>query len=203
MFLYDSTNGVMQVDPSTGKATSIPGLGQIANITSIATFETQNLLYMLDSSDGIVFRSIPLSDNSYSLAANYISDDTIKSAVNLSVDGNVFILTKDGVIERYFGGQSTPFSIGNTFLLGSSVGHITNFFDSEYTNNIYLLDPANERVIVIAKPTNNTSIAYNVVKQYVYRGDKKLFNNLTSIFVDHSESYMYLVSGTKVIKVQL
>jgi hypothetical protein len=199
--IYDKANGVLEMDSSMN-VTQIAGLGDIKNITAIASFQ-QNL-YFLDPTDSIVYKSVPVGDG-YSIATPFITDNSLSSATSLAVDGNVFVSAPSAGILRYYDGKPTPFRIGNLSTIGKPLGPITDVFDSEFLNNLYIVDPQNDRILVLQKPTNGATdtITYNYVKQYVYTGTKGLFTNLMAVAVDSTEQNMYVLSGTKVLKISL
>lgn len=198
--VYDKNEGVLEINNS-GTVTPIPGLSDIADITSMATF--QGNLYFLDSQDQIIYKSVQESGGGYALATTYIPDSNLADAASIAVDGNVFAASPTLGILRFYGGQSTPFTIGNLNKLDRPLGPLTYIYDTQYLQNIYAVDPQNDRIIVLQKPTGSDTVTYNFVRQYVYTGTKGLFSNLTAIAIDTNEENMYVLNGPKVLKVKL
>ena len=94
-------------------------------------------------------------------------------------------------------------SIGNATLFGKPLGPLTYVYTSMYLENVYVLDPQNKRIIALAKPTGNDMVTYSFVKQYVYNGKQSFFNDLKAFSIDTSEKNMYVLDGSKVLKISL
>ncbi len=197
--IYDRNNGILKIDASLN-ITQVPGLSDIKNVGAIASFEGN--LYFLDPSDQIIYKSVSVGDG-YSLASTYIKDQNLSDANAIGVDGNVFVSTPTQGIIRYYGSNPTPFKIGMLDTIGKPLGPITYMYDNKYLQNIYIIDPQNNRILVLAKPTGSDTVTYNFVRQYIYTGNQNLFNSLTALTIDTVEKNMYVLNGSRVLKISL
>lgn len=111
--------------------------------------------------------------------------EDFENARSMAVAYSIYLVTKDGNLVKYTSGNKTAFSIKgvNGEISGSSKVIANNDFE-----NIYLLDSANSRIIVLDDEGT-------LVKQY-----KGSFDNssLKSFDINEDESKAYFLEGSKV-----
>lgn len=198
MFLYDVNNGLYKVS-SSGSLQNLTN--PVASVKYIQSFLGN--IYMLDPSSGTMY--IASQSNGYRVSKDFASP-VLKGSKSFAVDGNIFVVDSSGSIERFYANQLTPFNITNQEAMEYPLGEVSYIYDNMYTNDLFVVDPSHERVVVLQKPAINATntIDYKFVKQYVYLGsDSKIFSHITYMDISSSGSTLYIVSGTKIIRVSL
>ncbi len=76
---------------------------------------------------------------------------SLENAIAISIDGDIFVLTSDGNILKFFGGEQQGFEIHG---LDPKLDNPTDIWTYSDTNNIYILEPTNKRIITIDKEGN-------------------------------------------------
>lgn len=119
--------------------------------TAIATYSTN--IYSLDSDAGTVWK-YTASDTGYSKATDYADTRrvSLKGAIDLSVDGNIYVLKQDGSAAKFVkGAYESDFTLRNIPAPQSTIGTPAKLFTDDTTNNIFVLDKKTSRVIKFDK----------------------------------------------------
>jgi hypothetical protein len=160
-----------------------------SNFRSPATYGSN--IYFLNPNEGEIIK-YSLNNEEEIQGNNWLDPETGKTprkGKSMAIDGDVWILTDNFKIDRYYQGFFTKSLEINIFPL---LKNPTKIFTSPNINRIYILEPSNKRVIIMTKHGE-------VVKQY--SSDK--FNNLLDISVSKNEEQIYLLNGIKVYKIDL
>lgn len=147
-----------------------------------------NKVYILDNDEGQILR-YQRGTSSYGSAQSYVGgeDTSTLGAVSFAVDGNVWVLKADGSIVKYFAGDVVPF-FTNEAPLTSTEG-ATKLFTELETNLMYILDPAENRLLVYIKATNTEDITYDT--QYVF---DNISGTLQDFYLDKDRDVIILVT---------
>jgi len=144
-----------------------------------------NNIYLLVPTDGQVYRYTSLI-NSYSNKSPYIIDKSIDLAnsVDLAIDGNIYILMKNGDVLRFTSGEKTEFSIHglpdmfNEKEKGADVKMLEpiKLVAGENIPYLYIVDKGAKRIVVFDKEgaykTQYVSSKWSDLKDFVVDGDK-------------------------------
>lgn len=189
-FIYSKDKGVLRVDITNEKVTSISkkdsGWGEIKDIYGFA-----GNIYLLDSSKNQVWKYLPTSDG-YSDSREYLTKDTkvdLSASLRMQIESSLYILKKGGEIIRLTRGEKDHFSLGG---LDKSVKDPKSFFVSSDTDNLYLLDSGNSRLLILTKT--------GAYKGQI-TGDK--FAQASDLVVDEVGKKVYLLDGSKIYTVDL
>jgi hypothetical protein len=130
----------------TGFSDVVSGLANIAPVAQIEAFNTS--LYVLDPDNEQIVRMRPQGEQ-YEAGTNWIIDKTtsLAGAVDLAIDGNVYVLLPNG-IAAFASGRETGFELG---VVEPNLNGAQSIFTSVELTHLYVLDPANGRVVQIAK----------------------------------------------------
>ncbi len=165
-----------------------PSLENTLDIKDMAGYE--NSLFFLNT-EKLSILKYNLQESTYNgedwLKENFKQDLT--NAQSIAVDGSVYILKSDGVIFEYAQGKRVreiKLKI-NPILNGEG-----QLFTTDQTKKIYILDPANKR-IVIQNKNDDLNIQYMSEK----------FDSLKDFWVDSGEETIYVLNGSKVYKINL
>ena len=133
-------------------------------------------VYVLDRNDGIL--KFVATTDTFS-KTNYFGDESpdFSDSMAMAIDGSIYVLNKDGTIDKYTKGKKDTFSISG---LDKPLSSATKIFTNEDASNIYVLDNGNGRIVVIDKDGKfKTAYSADVVKNakdfQVSEKDKKIF----------------------------
>ncbi len=127
-------------------------------------------------------------------------DIAVLSAIDMAVDGSIYLLQRDGTVLVFsFGqlvGQIKPENVS------PPIAEVTRFVitGGPDTGFIFLLEPVNERILQLDKRTGT------LIQQIRLRTDSELrWNQLTALTVDTSSArpVLYIVNGGEIMRAEL
>ncbi|MCX6812125.1 MAG: hypothetical protein NTW79_00665 [Candidatus Berkelbacteria bacterium] len=157
--------------------------------TAIAVFSTN--IYLLDSGSGKIWKHT-LSDSTYSAGTSVLAkaNDSIKNAVGISIDGDIYVLTSDGKVLRIRkGAVDTTFALGAIPTPDATISSPAKIYASADSSAIFILDKTANRVLEFSK-------SGNYLKQFV--ADSSL--PLSDFAVNGKLGKLWLISGSKVFE---
>ncbi len=148
-------------------------------------------LYLLAPDAGQVLR-YNRTETGFGPASNWIQTRTtdLSDAVSMAIDGTIFVLKPDGTVARYASGNEVGWSLHPTDPPVSAASKIWTDPDTDY---VYVLEPAERRLLVYAKQSGA------FLRQY--RSDA--FADLSDFLVDERARTAYLLSGSKLYAITL
>ena len=189
-FAYSKDKGITRLDITNQKVTSVSkkdsDLGDIGDIYAFA-----GNIYTLDTTNQKIWKYLPTTDG-YSDKREYLTKDTkadFTNSIRMQIESSVYVLKKDGEITRFTKGDKDNFSLGG---LDKGVKDPKSFFVSSDTENLYLLDSGNSRLLVLTKTGQFKT---------QYMGDK--YGLASDLIVDEKEKKVYLLEGSKIYSVDL
>jgi len=153
----------------------------------------QGNLYILDPLLNRILKFVP-TDNAYTTPpTDYLSaqlDVNLIGAVDMAIDGNVYVLFADGQIKKFFKGEAQPFTMAG---LPTPMRSPTTIFVSgpkrpDANGFVYVTDTGNERILQFDK-------AGNFIRQFRANPGEPQLRNLRGIYVDEDKGRMFIVSG--------
>ena len=160
---------------------------------SIATMKSFSAnVYLLDPPKNSVWKYSP-TDTGYLGPKNYLGEGltiNLSGAVDMTINGEVIILTKSGGLVRFASGIPQTTAISG---IDRPLNNPTSVFSNEDTQNIYILDSGNNRVVI----TTNKG-------EYVSQYQLPANSNLSPIILaDETVKKVFLVSGSKILSFDL
>lgn len=147
-------------------------------------------IYILDSVQKQIIKFINAGD-SFGKSTYFQSSNLpdLSSAVSMTIDGSIWLLYQDGSIQKFTKGSRDEFDMPvlDVPLKGATV--IRTDTDS---NNLYILDPLNKRLVVISKDGKSQ-------KQYY----SDLFSKAKDIDVVEKDKIVYVLIGKDVYKMEM
>lgn len=148
-------------------------------------------LYALDAAGGQIVR-FQQADGKYGAGSQWLTDSSVSvtGAKAMAIDGSIFVLQANGTIIKLFSGKSV-----NDFSLTALSPNLAGALDittDENTTNLYVLDPANKRVVVLDK-----------TGKLVSQITSPVFDNLKGMVVEEANKVIYLLNGTTVYSIGL
>jgi len=141
-------------------------------------------LYVLDRRGNQVWRYDPTQNGFDSERRPMLEVADLREAVDIAVDGSIYLLMSDGHIARFAGGLQVPF---NQEDIDKPLQGPTVIFTGAATKSVYVGDPGNQRIVVFSKDGR-------FQRQFV----SEHLDNVRGIFVDEEKHLLYAVSGKKV-----
>ncbi|MEO6728418.1 MAG: hypothetical protein ABIM99_00695, partial [Candidatus Dojkabacteria bacterium] len=192
-----------------------PGLtpASVGKPMEAALYDGNNALYEVRQTTKQIFRrnqdgggyvaggAAPSTDP----ATDWRDDGEFATALDISAPSDLWVLIKGQGLRRYSsGGDNTLTFDSFSNLLKADFEALKNGSSSDVADgNIVVADPVGRRILLF-KFDDSDSGKINFTKQYVYRGtDSTTFSDLDEVVVVQSESAIYVLDGTKVIKLDM
>ncbi|MCX6018535.1 MAG: hypothetical protein NTZ50_08550 [Chloroflexi bacterium] len=154
-----------------------------------------NTVYMLDADLGQIWR-YPIAPEGLGVGSPYFrsSFDSLKDAVDLGIDGAVYVLLKNGTVQKFFSRQPQVFSItGIPEPIGQAAAIAVTGSDMN-SGAVFILDAQSGAVVEFNK-------AGAFVRQY--RGDADEFVGATDMNIDVARRTGYIVTSTQIYTFRL
>jgi hypothetical protein len=192
--VYQTTgNGMMEVigGQSTSMKTEDPA-GWIAgkDMKSYLRF-----MYVLSPENNQIYKYERLS-NRYAAPSEYNVNGELSDALDMAIDGSVYVLKEDGQVVKLLRGETQPYTIRNA--PDGLLTHATKIFKIP-ESNVYFLDPVRARVIIVTDGGPAGDASY--VKQYVLESEG--VGELIDLFVDPDETRLYVSDEKRIYAVDL
>lgn len=185
-----SSSGLMEYNPSWGITTS--ALAQPDNaVAPVAVDSYFGNFYVLDPPANRLSRYLPTADGYSAQPESYFPADKpvdLTNAVDLAIDGAIYILFKDGGISKFEAGQAVNFNVTG---LDKPFKNPVSLFTApnEAVQHLYVTDAGNRRVVQLNKDGT-------FMRQFKPReGEPISFANLQDIFVDEIGGRLYLLDS--------
>ncbi|MFI5205370.1 MAG: hypothetical protein ACHQVK_00350, partial [Candidatus Paceibacterales bacterium] len=147
--------------------------------------------YLLDNLKNQIWKYVPVgsgfSDKSTYLNSGVVAD--FSGVQRFLIDSSIWILKSGSEIDRFTAGSPDSFDVGG---LDKNIQNITSFFVSSRTDNIYLLDAPNSRIVVLKKNG-----------QYVSQLQGEKFKDAADFIVDEPSKKLYLLENNKIYIIDL
>ncbi|KKS31382.1 hypothetical protein A2380_02590 [candidate division WWE3 bacterium RIFOXYB1_FULL_43_24] len=208
--VYKSGTDVAKFDAET---TAYPGIKSLINTDGKVGFLQNNKFFSYSPEDpaGVTSFDMPgveiintYSDYLYGITGDKLNryqkegaqySETLwgqsaefKDARSLTVAYSIYLLTANGELTKYTSGNKNTFEIKG--VNGTLAGATKVITDIDF-DNIYILDPLNQRVVVL----NTDGV---LIKQYTHEPQVS-WDSLKDITVTSDESTIYLLNGSKVM----
>ncbi len=165
----------------------------VEDISSISSFDVyDNKAYLADKNKNQVFRYTK-NANIFSSASPRINNTESLDIIGMAIDHNtfpspIFILNKNGSINKYFNGNKEDYQIDIIDPVIESPDIIR--LDKDY---IYVLEKNKNRIVVFSK--NNGSF----VNQYYSEN----LSNIKDINIDEAQRKIYILNDSKIFEINL
>lgn len=182
--LYLNDTGVIgfQAKNSLFSNLKIDYQGSISDISGAGTYN--NRLYLLNKGKNQIVR-YALSGDSFDNSFNWLNEKIdLRNAINLAIDGSVYILFNDGSVQKFLRSQKAEFALES---IDPPLSSPTKIMVSETSDFIYILEPKGKRLAVFNKKGG-------FILQY--KTDK--FNDLKDFTVDEKGKIIYFLNSNDV-----
>lgn len=134
--------------------------------------------------------------NRYSAPVPYNVNGDLTGAIDMTIDGPVYILKDGGALVKLFRGESQPLTLVHA--PEDALKTATKIFKVP-SQNFYFLDPTNARVIVASDGGDSGEATY--LRQYILEGEQ--LGTLVDLYVDADETHLYVLDEKRLYVVDL
>ena len=152
-------------------------------------------LYMLSPEKKQIYKYERLS-NRYGPGVPYNVNGDLTGAVDMAIDGNVYVLKDDGTVLKLLRGEVKNFVIRRA--PEGLLQNATKVFKSE-NGNFYFMDATGRRVVVATDGGETGESTY--LKQYVMEGEQ--MSELKDLYVDPEDAHLYVLDEKRVYAIDL
>jgi hypothetical protein len=184
------SGGLLEYNPSWGLAsTQIGNKDTWALPAAVASYFGN--FYILDPQANQILRYLPGAQGYTNAAEHYFPSDAkvdLAGAVDMAIDGSVYVLYADGTIRKFEGGSAADFKMSD---LDRPLSRPTAIFAApdDVARYIYIADSGNRRVVQLNKDGH-------FVRQFKPRDENTVdFDTLQSIFVDELTGKLYFLTS--------
>jgi hypothetical protein len=185
-----SGDGLLEYNPNWGMTTSALA-SQDAFVTPVAVSSYFGNFYVLDAQANQLLRYLPTADGYNAPPESYFLPDppgNLSGAVDLAIDGAIYILFGDGRINKFQGGVPVEFSVTGLDAPLRSPTAIFTAPDDEI-QYLYVADAGNQRIVQLEKDGR-------FLRQFKPSlGEAVTFANLQDIFVDEIGGRLYILDN--------
>ncbi len=189
-FVYSKDKGIIKIDISSKDDSLVAKVDkELIGVADIAGFGSN--VYVLDKANNQIWKYLATTTG-YSDKREYLTKDTkadFGNAKRMQIESSIYVLKEGGEILRFTKGVADNFSLSG---LDKGVKSPKSFFVSSETENLYILDSGNARLVVVDK--------IGVYKEQ-YQGDK--FGSASDLVVDEKSKKVYLLEGSKIFSIDL
>ena len=158
-------------------------------------FEFENLasfrsnLYFLDKKTGQIIKYNYLRDFEWQNPQFWLSENAKKAigAKGMAIDGGIWVLQKDNLIERYYGGKLQKTIEVKIFPLAKNFSKIWTSSSLPY---LYVLEPEQKRILILDK-------AGQIIKQY----QSEKFDNIKDFAISEDGKTIYLLNDFQLYRI--
>jgi hypothetical protein len=191
LLTLDQQGQVLQYHPTIGLSEFPTADGSLWG-QPVAAAGYYGRLYVLDRQANQILRYVLTNTGYEGAAASYVQAEPapdLSDALDLAIDGNVYVLHSSGRITKYEEGIGVPFPQTDLDrpLNNPSAVFATGFLDED--GYVYVADAGNQRIVQFSKTGE-------FIRQFQDR-DSTHMDDLRSIFVEEAEKKLFLINGTK------
>lgn len=155
----------------------------------IKTFNGE-FIYLLDPQSNSIWKYRRLR-TAYSNASVYSTQGDLSNAVSMAIDGEIYVLNRDGSVLRYRSGDQLTFEFKDSPSV--PVEQPTRIYTLPEANNLYILDSQNSRVVVYSKEDDGMS---RYQKQVIFEDFEP--GEIKDFTVDRDEQKLTVLTADKV-----
>lgn len=146
-----------------------------------------NRFYLLNSQTNQIYRYSPTQVGLGSPQPWLQSTDIdLKGAVDISIDGHIYVLKDDGEVLKLLRGQPIEFSLND---IDPVIEDPTRLYVSLNGQHIYILEPKNQRLVV-----------FNKAGEFIIQYKFDQYQDLVDFAVNEREGSIYILADNKIIQ---
>ncbi len=181
LFAWNPTTGIL----SSPFGDSVPGKD---NFGGLRAYPVNSKVYIINKSAKTV-TSYAVGAQGVSKPTVSVTNDQLSGAVDMAIDGNIYVALSSGNILKFQSGKQQDFKLN----LASPLSGNLKLYTENGFNYLYVLDRQNKTILVIKKNGADAGAL-----QISYTSDQ--FNNLKDFTVDEKNKLIFVLNGTSLLK---
>lgn len=184
-------DGTLEYDPNWGVVnTTLAGMDQWQTPVSVGSYYGN--FYVLDTQANQIYRYLPTANGYEYPPEGYFAADAgvnLSGAIDMAIDGAIYVLYQDGRISKFLSGQPTVFQIAG---LDKPFNNPVALYTApdELIQYLYVVDAGNQRIVKLTKDGQ-------FVAQFKPRSsDAAAFDDLRAVYVDEISEKMFILNGS-------
>jgi serine/threonine protein phosphatase PrpC len=145
-------------------------------------------VYILDTTEGKIWK-YPRLRSRYGISTAWNLEGDLRSAISFAIDGDIYVLFKDGSIKKFRKGEEQPYNVRTQPDIIPT--NPTKLYTHPELVNLYILDPENKRVVVYGKDKNGIA---DYKRQFLFEG----LGDMRDIYVDNLEQKIFVLTKDKI-----
>jgi len=179
------SDGLLEYDP-------LKGLSSLSVVETAGWQEPRRAggfegnFYLLDTGAKRVLKYLPTARDYNSAPLHYIVEAEFESAVDMAIDGDIYVLLAQGVIMKFTAGERKPFVVEG---LEEGFSNPLAIFTNPGTDHIYVVESG--RIVELSKEGR-------FVRQLrPSREEEEAFQELSTVFVNEGKGRLFILSGKR------
>ncbi|MBI4128895.1 MAG: hypothetical protein HY460_02480 [Parcubacteria group bacterium] len=186
IFLMTESESLLYRDGRDGSTLKSAVLAKAQDEKPTAAYVYGDNLYVLDAAQGAIFKHTSAGGQAgvtFRAGTVWMKNPELLSAANdLTIDGNIYVITKGGSILKLVRGERQDFEMPNLKPLLGARTKIYTLVDSDF---LYILDADNKRIVILDKRGG-------IKDQYV----SPRFDDLKDLAINPNEDALTVLSGS-------
>ncbi len=214
VFDSDTTSSIGVFKTSDNTFSKLVGLtpAVIGTVDEAAIYANNDAIYELHQNHQQIFKRDKLGETYSGGGAIYVtinppnwkSDPAFGKAIDIAVPYEIYVLIEGTGLQRYLAGENNTltFDTYQNFSQADfeSIKQATSFdIAGKY---LAVSDPKNKRVMVF-EIIESDQKEIKFLQQYVYRGSGNTFSNIKEVAIDDSSAIIYVLDGSKIVKLSI
>jgi hypothetical protein len=174
------------IEPQGPVAQPLPGADGWGQPIALSSFEGN--VYVLDAGRDEIWKYVPTTAGFTAPPVAWLESQTsLTSAVDMAIDGAIYVLDADGTIRKFAAGRRVGFAVQG---LDRPFKDPVALFTTPQAPALYVVDAGNRRVVELSKEG-----AFR--RQWMAPLASHALDELRGLFVDQAASRVYLLSGSR------
>lgn len=159
------------------------------DVRDILAYARRLYLLATNQTDGQIYR-YGRTGNEFGSGTRWVTSKTtlLPDARSFAIDGDIFVLQKNGEIARFESGAEREFEPG---VVDPPLTNATDIWTDVQSPYLYVLEPDTKRIVVFKKDTGAFVVQY--------RSDA--FQNASDLVVDEAAYSIYVLAGSKLYSI--
>jgi hypothetical protein len=142
--------------------------------------------YLLDAGAKRILKYLPTVRDYNSAPLHYIVEAEFESAVDMAIDGDIYVLLAEGLIMKFTAGERKPLLVEG---LEGGFSNPLAIFTDPGTDHIYVAESG--RIVELTKEGRF------VQQLRPSREEEEAFQELSTVFVDEGRGRLFILSGRR------
>ncbi|MDD4995358.1 MAG: hypothetical protein PHW53_02760 [Patescibacteria group bacterium] len=184
--VFDQRPGASEIDVAGLSWRDVPLAAAAEQKSFIDAAGWNSNIYVLDTTANQIFKQHRSPDSGLAAGAAWIktANVNLSDAVAITIDGSIYALKSNGEIYKFYTGEKQSWSATT---IDPALTGATQIWTTEGTDNIFILDPAGKRVVVLAKDGK-------LKTQYLLND----LQNIKSFYIDRTARQIWVLADNGV-----